>query len=163
MYIYVIHDCFIYPAWSCLSLFMPVPMRDKKYISGQNKWKNTCCWCRNIEMTPAEEYSLTTNFSLYHWQWLLTAVYLVLRLVHFHLLRNQEVWCYLPGFYSQYCPQKTYLLYLQWELMKYFFHQTPLKGGYPSLGVIGGDSCSEGRGFESLRCILDVLFHIYLL
>ena len=28
-------------------------------------------------------------------------------------------------------------------------------GGRPGLVVIGGDSCSEGRGFESRRRILD--------
>ena len=28
-------------------------------------------------------------------------------------------------------------------------------GGSPGLVVMGGDSCSEGRGFESQCCILD--------
>ena len=31
------------------------------------------------------------------------------------------------------------------------------KGGSPGLVVMGGDSCSEGCGFESQHCILDVL------
>ena len=29
------------------------------------------------------------------------------------------------------------------------------KGGSPGLGFTGGDSCSEGLGFESQYCILD--------
>ena len=35
-------------------------------------------------------------------------------------------------------------------------------GGSPGLVVMGGDSCAEGRGFESQHCILDGHFHIYL-
>ena len=30
-----------------------------------------------------------------------------------------------------------------------------MKGGSPGLVVMGGDSCSIGRGFESWHCILD--------
>ena len=37
------------------------------------------------------------------------------------------------------------------------------KGGSPGLVVMGGDSWSEGRGFESNNRILDGIFHIYLL
>ena len=39
------------------------------------------------------------------------------------------------------------------------------KGGSPGLAVMGGDSCSKGRGFKSRRRILDShdIFHIYLL
>ena len=33
----------------------------------------------------------------------------------------------------------------------------------PCLVVMGDDSCSEGRGFESWHCIQDVKFRIYLL
>ena len=37
-------------------------------------------------------------------------------------------------------------------------------GGSPGLVVMGGDSCSEGCGFESQHRILDGhFFHIYLL
>ena len=36
-------------------------------------------------------------------------------------------------------------------------------GGSPGLVVMGGGSCSEGRGFESQHHILDGHFHIYLL
>ena len=38
-------------------------------------------------------------------------------------------------------------------------------GGSPGLVVMGGDSCSEGRGFKSWRHILDGhdIFHIDLL
>ena len=35
-------------------------------------------------------------------------------------------------------------------------------GGSPGVVVLGGGSCSEGRGFKSLHCILDI-FHVYLL
>ena len=40
-----------------------------------------------------------------------------------------------------------------------------LLGGSLGLVVMGEDSCSEGRGFESQRRILDEhnIFHIYLL
>ena len=40
-----------------------------------------------------------------------------------------------------------------------------LLGGSPYQVVMGGDSCSKGRGFESCRCILDGhdIFHIDLL
>ena len=31
----------------------------------------------------------------------------------------------------------------------------PKKGGRPGVVVMGGDSCSEGRRFKSLNCILD--------
>ena len=31
-------------------------------------------------------------------------------------------------------------------------------GGSPGLVVMGGDSCSTGRGFKSRHCILDVHF-----
>ena len=33
-----------------------------------------------------------------------------------------------------------------------------LKGGSLGLVVMGDDSCSRGRGFESRRCILDGIF-----
>ena len=37
-------------------------------------------------------------------------------------------------------------------------------GGSPGLVVMGGDSCSGGRGFESQHRILDGhFFHVYLL
>ena len=41
---------------------------------------------------------------------------------------------------------------------------TNLKGcGSPGLVVMGGDSCSNGRGFESQQCILDGHFsHIFV-
>ena len=38
-----------------------------------------------------------------------------------------------------------------------------LQGGSPGLVVMGGDSCSKGRVFESRHHILDRHFHIYLL
>ena len=34
-------------------------------------------------------------------------------------------------------------------------------GGSPDLVVMGGDSCSEGRGFESRHSILDGHFFTY--
>ena len=40
-----------------------------------------------------------------------------------------------------------------------------LKGGSPGLVVMGGDSCSEGHGFESQRRILDghdIFSHIFV-
>ena len=37
------------------------------------------------------------------------------------------------------------------------------KGGNPGLVVMGGDSCSEGRGLESRHCKLDGYFsHIFV-
>ena len=39
-------------------------------------------------------------------------------------------------------------------------------GGNPGLVVMGDQSCTKGRGFESWHCILDGhldIFHIYLL
>ena len=36
-------------------------------------------------------------------------------------------------------------------------------GGSPGLVVMGGDSCSEGRGLDSQIRILEGHFHIYLL
>ena len=41
--------------------------------------------------------------------------------------------------------------------------QTVILGGSPGLVVNGGDSCTKGREFESLRRILDVYFSHYLL
>ena len=35
--------------------------------------------------------------------------------------------------------------------------------GGTGLVVMGGDSCSKGREFESQHCILDVHFYIYLM
>ena len=35
-------------------------------------------------------------------------------------------------------------------------------GGSPGLVVMGGDSCPEGHGFESLHCILDGHFFTYI-
>ena len=45
------------------------------------------------------------------------------------------------------------------------YDEVYFKGGSPGLVVMGEDSCSEGRGFESQRRILDEhnIFHIYLL
>ena len=37
-----------------------------------------------------------------------------------------------------------------------------LRGGSPGLVVMGGDSCSEGRGFKSQHHIQDGHFYIYL-
>ena len=39
---------------------------------------------------------------------------------------------------------------------------TNCKGGSPGLVVMGGDSRSEGCGFESLHCILDGHFFTYI-
>ena len=38
-----------------------------------------------------------------------------------------------------------------------------LVGGIPGLVVVGGDSCSNGRGFKSQHRILDKYFQIYFL
>ena len=41
------------------------------------------------------------------------------------------------------------------EITNAWQHFLPGLGGSPGLVVMGGDSHSEGRGFESLCCILD--------
>ena len=42
-------------------------------------------------------------------------------------------------------------------------NKTNSMGGSPGLVVMGGDSCSEGCGFESQHCILDGHFsHIFV-
>ena len=38
-----------------------------------------------------------------------------------------------------------------------------MKGVCSGLVVMGGDSCSKGHEFESQHCILDEIFHVYLL
>ena len=50
-------------------------------------------------------------------------------------------------------------------LLKLLNKQIIRFGGSPGLVVMGGDSCSEGRGFKSWRCIVDGhdIFHIDLL
>ena len=40
-------------------------------------------------------------------------------------------------------------------------HLIHVKGGIPGLVVMGGDSCSEGREFESQHHILDGLLKIF--
>ena len=35
-------------------------------------------------------------------------------------------------------------------------------GGSPGLVVMGGESCSEGRGFKSQNCLLDGHFFTYI-
>ena len=46
---------------------------------------------------------------------------------------------------------ETYLL----EKIENIVNNLLLLGGSPGLVVMGGDSCSEGRGFKSRHCILD--------
>ena len=43
------------------------------------------------------------------------------------------------------------------------FTKNKSTGGSPGQVVMGGDSCSEGHGFESHHHTLDGIFHIYLL
>ena len=45
----------------------------------------------------------------------------------------------------------------------YYGNQTMVcMGGSPGLVVIGGDSCSEGHGFESQHCTLEGEFFTYI-
>ena len=54
------------------------------------------------------------------------------------------------------------------HLVKVNFHKQSnyvrsfLKGGSPGLVVMGGDSCPEGCGFKSQRCLLNGHFFIYV-
>ena len=50
--------------------------------------------------------------------------------------------------------------YLTYEAFRYYFRsirKKPKSVGEPCLVVMGGDSCSRGRGFEYRRGILDTL------
>ena len=58
-----------------------------------------------------------------------------------------------------------YTMSLHYFLQKMFQVLTFEKGGSPGLVVMGGDLCSEGRGFESQRRILDghnIFPHIFV-
>ena len=49
--------------------------------------------------------------------------------------------------------------------MAHFLKKEKEQGGCPSLVVMGGDSCSEGRGFESQLRVLDghgIFSHIFV-
>ena len=84
----------------------------------------------------------------------------------FRLLKNYFLWfsipTYLPTFLPTYLPTylpsylPTYLQTTETEVgVKLIDIVKKFLGGSPGLVVMGGDSCSEGSGFESQRCILD--------
>ena len=59
--------------------------------------------------------------------------------------------------------QRWILYWFSLSAIKCRTNKTTCLGGSPGLGVMGDNSYSRGRGFESWCCILDGHFHIYLL
>ena len=67
--------------------------------------------------------------------------------------------------YIQICAIFVIVLWKEWKVWPIFKKKNVFLGGSPGLVVMGEDSCSEGRGFESRCHKLDGydIFHIDLL